>query len=75
MNEVSRDRTLRRKPGRTTAGANEPALVAVDLGAESCRVSLLRWIDGPAEIQLVHRFANSARIEGKWIFAGILSHP
>ena len=36
------------------------ALVAIDLGAESCRVSLLRWLpDGPA-MQLVHRFANHA---------------
>ncbi len=34
------------------------ALVAVDLGAESCRVSLLRWHDGTAEITLVHRFPN-----------------
>jgi rhamnulokinase len=41
-----------------------PALVAIDLGAESCRVSLLRW---PADesrssaapaITMVHRFAN-----------------
>ncbi len=34
------------------------ALVAVDLGAESCRVSLLRWHDDAPEITLVHRFAN-----------------
>lgn len=34
------------------------ALVAVDLGAESCRVSLLRWQGNTAEITLVHRFAN-----------------
>jgi len=38
------------------------ALVAVDLGAESCRVSLLRWRpDGEQatpEITLVHRFPN-----------------
>ena len=34
------------------------ALVAVDLGAESCRVSLLRWIEGKPHVQLVHRFAN-----------------
>ena len=27
---------------------SKPVLVAVDLGAESCRVSLLRWIDGAA---------------------------
>ncbi len=34
------------------------ALVAIDLGAESCRVSLLRWLpDGPRSF-LVHRFAN-----------------
>ncbi|MFL6436203.1 MAG: rhamnulokinase family protein [Terriglobales bacterium] len=36
------------------------ALVAIDLGAESCRVSLLRWTaaDRP-EIHLVHRFSNA----------------
>ena len=45
-------------------GAAEPedgrALIAVDLGAESCRVSLLRWLNGRARIELVHRFANAA---------------
>lgn len=40
------------------APTDRRALVAVDLGAESCRVSLLRWSDGKAEIQLVHRFLN-----------------
>ena len=35
------------------------ALVAVDLGAESCRVSLLRWVKGGPAIELVHRFANA----------------
>jgi rhamnulokinase len=54
MNEVSQDRALRKTP----------VLVAVDLGAESCRVSLLRWIDGEPEIRLVHRVANSARNQG-----------
>ena len=34
------------------------ALVAVDLGAESCRVSLLRWFGVKPEIQLLHRIAN-----------------
>src|SRR5579875_1876514 len=35
------------------------ALVAIDLGAESCRVSLLRWtMEGP-RIELLHRFANA----------------
>jgi len=51
-------------------------VVAVDLGAESCRVSLLRWIDGQPEIQLVHRFANSARNDGnglRWDLDAILS--
>jgi rhamnulokinase len=41
--------------------ADRRALVAVDLGAESCRVSLLRWVDGRASISLVHRFANAPR--------------
>jgi len=36
------------------------ALVAIDLGAESCRVSLLRWQSGEPQFHLVHRFANHA---------------
>lgn len=35
------------------------ALVAVDLGAESCRVSLLRWVEEKPALTLVHRFANA----------------
>jgi rhamnulokinase len=34
------------------------ALVAVDLGAESCRVSLLRWICSEPRIELLHRVPN-----------------
>ncbi len=34
------------------------ASIAVDLGAESCRVSLLRWVQGAPHVQLVHRFPN-----------------
>jgi rhamnulokinase len=37
------------------------ASIAVDLGAESCRVSLVRWVDRRPEITLVHRFANAPR--------------
>ncbi len=36
------------------------ALVAVDLGAESCRVSLLRWLPAGPQNTLVHRFLNNA---------------
>jgi rhamnulokinase len=36
----------------------EPARIAIDLGAESCRVSLLRWRDGDPSIELVHRIPN-----------------
>jgi len=36
----------------------EPARIAIDLGAESCRVSLLRWKDGTPAIDLVHRIPN-----------------
>ena len=35
------------------------AMIAIDLGAESCRVSLLRWINGRPQIELVHRHANA----------------
>jgi rhamnulokinase len=41
--------------------ADKRASIAVDLGAESCRVSLLRWLKGRAAITLVHRFANAPR--------------
>ncbi len=35
------------------------ASIAVDLGAESCRVSLLRWSNGTPYVELVHRVANA----------------
>ena len=38
------------------------AMVAVDLGAESCRVSLLRWQQDRPSIDQVHRFPNAARL-------------
>ncbi|HEY0264805.1 MAG TPA: FGGY family carbohydrate kinase [Granulicella sp.] len=41
-----------------TAIDRKQALVAVDLGAESCRVSLLRFHNGSPVIRLVHRTAN-----------------
>ena len=40
-----------------------PISVAVDLGAESCRVSLLRWVDDEPRIDLVHRFPNIPILE------------
>src|SRR5437868_2137421 len=46
---------------RTLPPTDRRASVAVDLGAESCRVSLLRWTDGRPSIQLVYRFANNPR--------------
>jgi len=48
--------------GPLAAPSDKRALVAIDLGAESCRVSLLRWTgDGPDDgpkVRLVHRFEN-----------------
>ena len=60
MNEVSRDRDPAFGDKLAAKVRKKPVLVAVDLGAESCRVSLLRWIEGQPEIRLIHRFANSA---------------
>lgn len=34
------------------------AVIAIDLGAESCRVSLLRWSGGNPQVTLAHRFQN-----------------
>jgi len=36
----------------------EQARIAIDLGAESCRVSLLRWRGEGPSIQVIHRIAN-----------------
>jgi len=36
-----------------------PNIVAVDLGAESCRISLLQWHGRTPRIDLVHRFPNA----------------
>jgi rhamnulokinase len=35
------------------------ALVAIDLGAESCRVSVLRWQGGTPHITMLHRIGNA----------------
>jgi rhamnulokinase len=45
---------------QSNSPSDKRALIAIDLGAESCRVSLLRWIDGKPQVQMVHRFANNA---------------
>jgi rhamnulokinase len=45
--------------------SSRPALVAIDLGAESCRVSLLQWQGERAAIRMVHRFANGPSLEGQ----------
>jgi rhamnulokinase len=44
--------------------ALQPALVAIDLGAESCRVSLLRWNGEQPRITMVRRFANAPEDRG-----------
>jgi rhamnulokinase len=56
--------------------ADQRALVAIDLGAESCRVSLLRWSNNTPRIELVHRFPNHAieREDGlRWNLQNILA--
>jgi rhamnulokinase len=40
------------------ANPDRRALVAIDLGAESCRVSLLRWSADKSIIELLHRIPN-----------------
>jgi len=56
--------------------ADGKALVAIDLGAQSCRVSVLRWNSGEPHIQLVHRFPNAPRETStglRWDVGGIFS--
>ncbi len=52
---------MRRTPDMALLPTDTRASIAVDLGAESCRVSLLRWVAGKAVVTLVHRFANAPR--------------
>src|SRR5579871_4063306 len=52
------------------------ARVAIDLGAESCRVSLLRWRDHGSQITLIHRIPNGPEHVGgalRWPFDRILA--
>ncbi len=44
--------------------SHSPALVAIDLGAESCRVSLLRWLKDEPRIMMVRRFENGPQDHG-----------
>jgi len=55
-------RTGMSKPSadRDAESRSRGALIAVDLGAESCRISLLRWVGDQPEIEVVHRLQNSA---------------
>ena len=51
------------------------ARVAIDLGAESCRVSMLRWRGGQPEISEVHRIPNGPVLKGsshRWLLSRIL---
>jgi len=48
--------------------SNQKALVAIDLGAQSCRVSLLRWNRNHPDIKIVHRFENSPLSIGGQLF-------
>ncbi len=52
------------------------ARAAIDLGAESCRVSLLRWQDGRPSIELIHRIPNGpVHVDGtlRWPLDAILA--
>lgn len=67
---------MRKTPEMALKPKDRRALIAVDLGAESCRVSLLRWVAGKAAIALVHRFANAPReVDGalRWDLAAIVT--
>ena len=55
---------------------DQRARVAIDLGAESCRVSLLRWRDNRPAIELIHRIPNGPVHRGaslRWPLETILA--
>ncbi len=47
---------------------HEQARVAIDLGAESCRVSLLRWEGSQPRIEVVHRIPNGPVHRGNSLY-------
>jgi rhamnulokinase len=49
-------------------GSHLPSLIAIDLGAESCRISLLTGGDAKPQIRLVHRFPNAPVARGESLF-------
>ncbi len=54
----------------------KPARIAIDLGAESCRVSLLSWHGDTPHISLIHRLPNGPIHDGyslRWPFDRILA--
>lgn len=58
------------------APVDSRARVAIDLGAESCRVSLLQWKVGRPEISEVHRIPNAPVVRGsshRWPLGNILA--
>lgn len=55
---------------------SQPARVAIDLGAESCRVSLLRFPDGQPSVSVIHRIPNGPVRRGEnlhWPLQSILA--
>ena len=54
----------------------QPARIAIDLGAESCRVSLLRWRDNAPGIEVIHRIPNGPIHRGaslQWPLGALLA--
>jgi rhamnulokinase len=57
-------------------GGARPNLIAVDLGGESCRISLLEWSGESPRIRLVHRFNHAPVPNGTsllWNFERIVT--
>ena len=55
---------------------DQRARIAIDLGAESCRVSLLRWHNSHPTFELIHRIPNGPVQDGnslRWPLGKILS--
>ena len=47
-----------------TRMSRPPNIVAIDLGAESCRISLLQWNDDGPQIDVIHRSSNGPVARG-----------
>ncbi len=66
--------TQHAKASQLQAAEDRHARIAIDLGAESCRVTLLRWTRGQPTLRLLKRIPNAPYLDSKGNLRWPLQH-